>query len=149
MSEYNKFENNSKENSITQEDEEEWYLLGIQKNADIICIISDILSYIATIESIELIYSRYNDTNYSDNPDIPTLQSAILLFLTRLIYTQIAFIRFNHVYEKKMNGEITYSLQPNMDINTSNILKTIGAFYSVIAAIGIYYRDISQPIFGI
>ena len=55
----------------------------------------------------------------------------------------------NHVYEKKMNGEITYSLQPNMDINTSNILKTIGAFYSVIAAIGIYYRDISQPIFGI
>lgn len=48
-----------------------------------------------------------------------------------------------------MNGEITYSLQPNMDINTSNILKTIGAFYSVIAAIGIYYRDISQPIFGI
>ena len=148
MSEYNKFENNSKENSITQEDEEELYLLGIQKNADIICIISDILS-IATIESIELIYSRYNDTNYSANPDIPTLQSAILLFLTRLIYTQIAFIRFNHVYEKKMNGEITYSLQPNMDINTSNILKTIGAFYSVIAAIGIYYRDISQPIFGI
>ena len=143
MSEYNKFENNSKENSITQEDEEELYLLGIQKNADIICIISDILSYIA------IIYSRYNDTNYSDNPDIPTLQSAILLFLTRLIYTQIAFIRFNHVYEKKMNGEITYSLQPNMDINTSNILKTIGAFYSVIAAIGIYYRDISQPIFGI
>ena len=141
MSEYNKFENNSKENSITQEDEEELYLLGIQKNADIICIISDILSYIATIESIELIYSA--------NPDIPTLQSAILLFLTRLIYTQIAFIRFNHVYEKKMNGEITYSLQPNMDINTSNILKTIGAFYSVIAAIGIYYRDISQPIFGI
>ena len=109
MSEYNKFENNSKENSITQEDEEELYLLGIQKNADIICIISDILSYIATIESIELIYSRYNDTNYSANPDIPTLQSAILLFLTRLIYTQIAFIRFNHVYEKKMNGEITYS----------------------------------------
>ena len=48
-----------------------------------------------------------------------------------------------------MNGEITYSLQPNMDINTSNILKTIGAFYAVIAAIGIYYRDISQPIFGI
>lgn len=54
MSEYNKFENNSKENSITQEDEEELYLLGIQKNADIICIISDILSYIATMQPVAI-----------------------------------------------------------------------------------------------
>ena len=38
-------------------------------------------------------------------------------------------------------------LESGVERISSNELR--GAFYSVIAAIGIYYRDISQPIFGI
>lgn len=139
----------NKDINISEDDQGELYLLNIQKNADLICIIADILSYSATLESIELINSKYNNLDYTFNPDIPTLQSTILSFLTRLIYTQIGIIRFNRVYNKKMNGEFEFSLNANSNINLANIFKTIGSFYAVIASIEIYYRDITQPIFGI
>ena len=55
-SDYN--EGNIDFESITEYDKEELYLLNIQHSAEIIIILSDILSYVSTIESIELIYKN-------------------------------------------------------------------------------------------
>lgn len=135
---------------LSENDKEELHLLGIQHFADVICIISDILSYISTLESIQLVYSKYDDTQDEvANPDIPAVKAAILLLFARLFYSQIGVIRYDHLYERKMNGEYNYSLKPNVDINIANIFKTIGSFYGLIAAIEIYNRDTQQPILGI
>lgn len=69
--------------------------------------------------------------------------------LARVAYTAISFIRYQHLYERKINGEFDFSLEPNVNANISNILRTLGTYYALIAAIGIYNRDISQPIIGI
>ena len=135
---------------MNENDKEELRLLNIQHRADVICIISDIFSYRATLESIELVYSRYDNTaDQIANPDIPAIKAALLLLIARLIYNQIGFIRYDHLYERKMRGEYEHSLKPNVDINIANIFKTIGSFYGLIAAIEIYNRDLQQPIFGI
>lgn len=147
-SDYN--EGNIDFESITEYDKEELYLLNIQHSADIIVILSDILSYVSTIESIELIYNKYDkNTKRVPNPDIPAVQSIQLLMLARVAYTAISFIRYQHLYERKINGEFDFSLEPNVNANISNILRTLGTYYALIAAIGIYNRDISQPIIGI
>ncbi|MBC5629229.1 hypothetical protein H8S20_10015 [Clostridium sp. NSJ-6] len=135
---------------MNENDKEELRLLNIQHRADVICIISDIFSYRATLESIELVYSRYDNTaDQIANPDIPAIKAALLLLIARLIYNQIGFIRYDHLYERKMRGGYEHSLKPNVDINLANIFKTIGSFYGLIAAIEIYNRDLQQPIFGI
>ena len=125
-------------------------LLSYQHVADIMVIIGSLLSYISTIESVELIYSRYNGgTENMPNPDIPAVQSAQLSVMARFIYTQLGFIRFENLKERKAKGEINFSLEPDMYVNISNILGTSGALYALLAAYGIYERDLSQPIIGI
>ena len=148
--EYSKYDNTNIYNKFTDNDKEELNLLSIQHIADIIFIISDILSYIATLESVDLIYSKYNDKlDIIPNPDIPVLQSALLSLLARMLYNQVGFTRYSHLVERKMNGEIDYSLSPNININTGNVLKTAGTFYGLMAAIEIFNRDLQQPIFGV
>lgn len=136
--------------NFSEDDKEELYLLNIQKFADIIFIVSDVISYISTKESIDLIYSKYGFIpDRIPNPDVSAIQSIVLTLAARLIYTQIGFIRYEHLYDKKINGELEYSLKPNVDINISNIFRTVGNFYGLMAAIEIYNRDMGQPIFGI
>ena len=147
-SDYN--EENIDFESITEYDKEEIYLLNIQHSADIIAILSSILSYVSTIEGIELIYNKYdNNKKRVLNPDIPAVQSMQLLMLSRVMYTAISFLRYQHLYKRKINGDFNFSLEPNVNANISNILRTVGTYYAVIAAIGIYNRDIIQPIIGI
>ena len=125
-------------------------LLKIQKVAVAMNISSDLLSYISTLESINLIYSKYTDiASYTPNPDIPALQSAYLAYLAKIILTQIGYTRFNHLYEKYMNTELAFELTPNININIGNTLGIISYYYLLQGAKGIYKRDISQPIFGI
>lgn len=134
---------------FSEDDKNELHLLNIQRVADIINIASDIFSYISTLESIELVYSKYDNAEKTANPDIPAVQSAVFATLGRFLYTQIGFIRYDHLYNKKVNGQYNYSLKPNIDINISNIFRLVGTFYSIIAAFEIYYRDLGQPILGI
>lgn len=136
--------------SITEDDKEELNLLSIQKSADIVTIISDILSYVSTMESIELIYNKYDrHPTRVPNPDVPAVQSLVLLLLARIVYTKIGFIRYDHLYERKINGEFEFSLEPEVNANISNILRTIGSYYGLLAAVGIYNRDLSGPILGV
>ncbi|SFC13465.1 hypothetical protein [Clostridium uliginosum] len=138
--------------NFTEEDIEKLRLLDIQRRAQIISIYASILSYMSTIEGIELIYSKYTNNSNSNNvpnPDIPALQSVYLGLITRSIFTEIGVNKYNMLYEKYINGKITYSLKPNIDINIGNMLGIISSYYTLRGTKGIYDRDINQPIFGI
>jgi len=136
--------------NITEHDKEELYLLKIQHSADILVILSSILSYASTIEGIELIYNKYDEpTQRAVKSDVPAIQSMQLLVLARVMYTLVSFLRYHHLYKRKVNGDFSFSLEANINANRSNILRTVGAYYGLIAAVGIYNRDITQPIIGI
>lgn len=105
----------------------------------------------------EVIYSKYNTNNNVENndilspivPDNTVLQATYIFFLMKLLFIQIAFTRYNTVYNKKLKGEFPYSLEPNILINTANLLDLISNVYYIKAAEGILARDNNQPVFGI
>ncbi|AOR23683.1 hypothetical protein [Clostridium taeniosporum] len=158
---YNNFYNSkmdnedTKENStenFTQEDIKELRLLDIQKCAQIISIYADILGYISILESIELVYSKYRnevDPTTLPNPDIPILEAVNLGIISRSIFTEVGFIRYNDLYQKYINGEITYSLKPNVDINIGNVLGLASSYYILRGLKAISKRNIEQPIIGV
>lgn len=63
--------------------------------------------------------------------------------------TEIGFIKYNKLYKKYTNGEITYSLKPNVDINIGNVLGLISSYYTLRGVKGIYKRNIDQPVLGV
>lgn len=137
-------------NNITIDDLEHLNLLEIQANAAIMYLISDFLSYISTIESMELIYNKYDELRGSNaNPDIPAVGSAFFAIIAAILFSNISFTRYNSLYEKYINGEINYSLDPNIQICIGNVFSVIAKVYILIGALGIYERDITQPIFGV
>ena len=113
-------------------------------------IYSDFLSYLSTIEGIQLIYSKY-DSSISNiyNPDITALQSLYAAIVARLMIANVAFTKYDILIDKFNNGEINFSLQPNVDINIANILSIMGYMYALRGTQGIYDRDITQPVFGV
>ncbi|HBJ1649766.1 hypothetical protein [Clostridium botulinum] len=159
--EHNNFNNNKTYNedtrtnnieNLTEEDIELLRLLDIQKCAQTISIYADILAYISTLEGIELIYSKYRKDLNKDNlpnPDIPALQSVYLGIISRSMITEIGFIKYNKLYKKYTNGEITYSLKPNVDINIGNVLGLISSYYTLRGVKRIYKRNIDQPVLGV
>ena len=56
-------------------------------------------------------------------------------------------INYNLAYEDINNGA-DYSIQPNIDLITANVLNVTAAIYYIKAANGLYDRDNLQPIFG-
>lgn len=139
-------------NNMTDDDKQLLQWLDIQKCAVTISIYSDILAYISTLEGIELVYSRYKknvDKNNLPNPDIPALQSVYLGVISRSMTTEIGFLRYNKLYKRYINGEITYSLKPNIDINVANVLALLAGYYGIRGIEGIYKRDLEQPVLGI
>lgn len=125
-------------------------LLNEQLRAQAIYIYSDYLAYLSTIESIQLIYSKYDSSILNIyNPDITVLESIYAAIVARLMLIDVAFTRYDILNNKLNNGEINFSLKPNDDINTASVLSAIGYMYALRGAQGIYERDITQPVFGI
>lgn len=140
-------ENETTNMNLSSDDIQALNLLDSQLKAQIINMVSVAISYKATIEGIELVYNKDDEVQATDI-DILVMQSVYLGLVSNMIFTEIGFSRYRHLYEKYINGEIDYSLQPNIDINTSNIFGLISEYYAVKAVQGIYERDSNQPIFG-
>lgn len=137
-------------NNITIDDLEYLNLLEIQVNAIMMNLISDILSYISTMESIDLVYGKYYGIKgYNPNPDAPAVGSAFFAIMAANLFTNISFVRYNSLYGKYINGQFDYSLDPNIQICIGNICNVIAKIYILGGALGIYERDITQPIFGV
>ena len=113
-------------------------LLNLQILMIYITIYAYIILYTSTVQGIELIYSKYN------NEHIDSIQAD-----ETLIFTRIAIVRYNILYEEKERGEIDYSLEPNINIIRSNIVSIISLLYLIAGAEGVYERDNGQTIFGV
>lgn len=125
-------------------------LLKLQVLMIYITIYAYIVLNVATIQGIQLIYSKYNNGDMSSiRADETSLQAVYMFFATQLIFTRIAIARYNILYEEKEKGEIDYSLEPNINIIKSNILSIISLLYLISGAEGVYERDNGQTIFGV
>lgn len=137
-------------NDITPNDLESLRLLDVQINAILISIVASLLAYLATIESVDIIINEYRENPIVEpNPDIPALQSVSLGLVSSILLTNIGFTKYNILSERSSRGEIDYSLEPNININFSNVFGIISYLYALSGAQGIYLRDLNQPIFGI
>ncbi len=130
---------------------EDLKLLDIQEVATIISLISDMLSYQTVLQSKQLIYIKYNtgEDVVEPTPDKKALQSVYLYIIAKVLYTQVGFIRYDNLYQRSMEGEFNYSLEPNVDVNIGNILSLLGLMYTFAGAKEFVIRDTNLPVFGI
>lgn len=135
-------------------------LLSIQFGANMISIASDIVSLNAVFQGIRVILERNmanNNAESSNNnakslqndPDVLGLKSVYLNFAGKLIFTYIGFERYKMLIRQKTEGTLKYSLRPNIDINTANILGILANCYTLKGAYAIVDRSRVQSIFGI
>ena len=147
---------------FSEEDIESLLLLEIQLRGTLIVIYGQLLLIQANFQGREVIYNKYKDNNDIETstinngntvsqvtPDRTVLKATYIFFLIKLLFIQIAFTRYNTVYNKKLNGEFPYSLEPNILINNANLLDLISCIYYIKAAEEILARDNNQPVFGI
>ena len=86
---------------ISIDSRKELSLILSQLDAVNIRLYADYLAYISIVESIQLVYDKYErNKNREVNPDIPAIQSAICYFLSRVILANIAFTRYDELYKK-------------------------------------------------
>lgn len=150
----NRDANSSSSNTISDEDKESLRLLSMQLKAILIDYYGETLLWNATMQGILYILEKYDNIEGNEHdttltPDIVALQSTEVFLAAKIIFANVAFTRFHIVSQKKAEGTFRYSLQPNRDINTANVLNLISSYYYIRAAKGIVPRDNTQPVFGI
>lgn len=146
--------------NISEEDLQSLNLLDIQLKATLIVIYAQLLLCEANIQGRQVILNKYikeekDDSNINENliypnfPDKTVLQATYIFFAMKLVFIEVAFTRYNMNYNKKLNGDFPYSLEPNEIINSANLLDLVSCIYYIKAAEEILARDNNQPVFGI
>lgn len=136
----------NKFNEISDDDKLSLQLLEVQLLNILFGIYTNTLAVKATFEGANIIYSKYTDDPISPlGQDYLVLQIANQSLFTQVISTQLAFMRYEQLYEQKMRGEFDYTLQPNIDFIISNILSLIAGFYFINGVEGNIQRDSNQP----
>lgn len=136
--------------NISIDSSKELSLMILQLGAINIRFYADYLAYISILESIQLVYNKYQkNKNIKVNPDIPAIQSAICYFLSRVILANVAFTRYDELYKKYGETQYRDLLQPNAYINVGNIFGVIGCIYILLGFMERYKRNINGPVFGI
>ena len=155
MSSKNKDNNNNfYGNEISSQDLISLNLLTLQLKGILLNYFGNSLLWNSTIQGIQHVLEKYdsiegNEHDSNLTPDLIALQSYYISLVAKIISLYIAFTRYNVVSEMKVNGDFNFSLQPNIYINTANVLNIIVSYYYIRALQGIILdRDI-QPIFGI
>lgn len=136
--------------NISIDSSKELSLMILQLGAINIRFYADYLAYISILESIQLVYNKYQkNKNIKVNPDIPAIQSAICYFLSRVILANVAFTRYDELYKKYGETQYRDLLQPNAYVNVGNIFGVIGCIYILLGFMERYKRNINGPVFGI
>lgn len=136
--------------NISIDSSKELSLMILQLGAINIRFYADYLAYISILESIQLVYNKYQkNKNIKVNPDIPAIQSAICYFLSRVILANVAFTRYDELYKKYGETQYRDLLQPNAYINVGNIFGVIGCIYILLGFMERYKRNINGTVFGI
>lgn len=126
-------------------------ILNIQLQAYKIRFLADYLFLIATLESIDLIKSKYdNNKNNSNiqNPDIPALIGACLYLVERILLLYVSYQVYSHLVNECGDVIDSKYLEPNKLAILANIMGVIANSISLQSFIEIYKRNIDRPIFG-
>lgn len=146
--------NNLNVNEISAKDMESLNLLSLQLKGILIDFYAESLLWSSTIQGIQYILEKYDGIDGNEHtstfmPDMTALQASYTFLAAKMISLYIGFTRYNIVSEMKARGTFNFSLQPNIDINTANVLNMIVSYYYIRAFQGIVNRDNIQPIFGL
>ena len=126
-------------------------ILNIQLQAYKIRFLADYLFLIATLESIDLIKSKYdNNKNNSNiqNPDIPALIGACLYLVERIMLLYVSYQVYSHLVNQCGDVIDSKYVEPNKLAILANIIGIIANSISLQAFIEIYKRNVDRPIFG-
>lgn len=142
----NSSNNNSNNTGTSEADLKSLDLLNIEKYAMILVFYSDYLSYLTTIEAIDLISNREERSAQEQQEltikiDEQVVLSVKLIMISRLMFLKVALARYDTVYNQKLNGEFPYSLEANELVVKSLTLKLVGDAYSLQAALEFLRRD--------
>ena len=136
---------------LKPEDNHEVRLLEAALAAQRLSLIANLIGQLAVILSIEEIYRSYNNSNSNSNYtrlDLNKLAifSLIIGVAAGVKALDISVERYQDLLKKQTAGEISYSLQPNIDINIANTLGIISNSVGIIGALGIRNRDGLNPL---
>lgn len=136
---------------LKPEDNHEVRLLEAALAAQRLSLIANLIGQLAVILSIEEIYRNYNNSNSNSNYtrlDLNKLAifSLIIGVAAGVKALDISIERYQDLLKKQTAGEISYSLQPNIDINIANTLGIISNSVGIIGALGIRNRDGLNPL---
>lgn len=130
-------------------DNHEVRLLEAALAAQRLSLIANLIGQLAIILSIEEIYRSYNNSNSNyTRLDLNKLAifSLIIGVAAGVKALDISVERYQDLLKKQTAGEISYSLQPNIDINIANTLGIISNSVGIIGALGIRNRDGLNPL---
>lgn len=133
MGKKNKRSKINNENRSFEIDMEELKLLNYQVIASLIILYSDILLYKAANEINE---------NNIEACILIRIQAQAYGLISRIIFLWVDFTRYSNLYERYINEEINYSLQPNIDINIGDIFGVLIFYYGLFGDLGIYENNI-------
>lgn len=105
------------------------------------------LLYKSTLLGVEFVKTHFTNNELIVQADDLVKQAVNIFFVAGLISAQLAMINYNIAYEDINNGA-DYSIQPNIDLITANVLNVTAGIYYIKAANGLYDRDSLQPILG-
>lgn len=138
---------------LKPEDNHEVRLLEAALAAQRLSLIANLIGQLAVILSIEEIYRSYNNSNSNSNSNYTRLDLNKLAIFSLIIGVaagvkalDISIERYQDLLKKQTAGEISYSLQPNIDINIANTLGIISNSVGIIGALGIRNRDGLNPL---
>lgn len=124
-------------------------VLKIQLQAYKIRFLGDYSFLIATLESIELIKSKYDNSKSNvQNPDIPALIGASLYLIERIMLLYVSYQVYLHFLDECGDVIDSKYLEPNKLAIFGNIIGVIANRISLQSFIEIYKRNVDRPIFG-
>ena len=108
---------------------------------------------IATLESFELINSKYDNSKSNgksniQNPDIPALIGACLYLVERIMLLYVSYQVYSHLVNECGDVIDSKYLEPNKLAILGNIIGVIANSVSLQSFIEIYKRNVDRPIFG-
>lgn len=134
-------------NGLKPEDNYDITLFKGALTAQRLGLISNLLGQLVTILSIEEIYRSYESGGYRRlDINMLAILSLIIGVASGIKALGISVERYNYLLRKQAQGKISYSLQPNIDINIANALGIISNSVGIIGALGLRGRNGLEPL---
>ena len=123
-------------------------ILSVQQLSIALNIYGQILSYQSTVLGVEFVQTHFTKNKILIKADSLVKQANYIFFIAALIAFQLSIINYDISYNDIQEGA-NYSIQPNIDLITANILNLTAEIYYIKAINGLYDRDTLRSIYGL